>query len=118
MFADDKHPSGAAHEIVASVVTSTLAAPVQVSLAGEAGVDAVATHRRVVSREQMSDLGLERAVGSWRGYTVGHLGKRGLDALPRLGKARTDVQAITLGASQRVATSRWWGAALSEPPRQ
>ena len=113
LFADDKHPSGAAHEIVASVVTSTLAAPVQVSLAGEAGVDAVATHRRVVSREQMSDFGLERAVGSWRGYTAGHLGKRGLDALPRLGKARSDVQAITLGASQRVATSRWWGAALS-----
>ena len=37
LFADRSHPSGATHEMIASLVTSTLAAPVQVSLAGEGG---------------------------------------------------------------------------------
>ena len=113
LFADLNHPTGAAHAMLASVVTSTLAAPVQVSLAGEAGVEAASGHRRAVSAERLADFGLERPVGSWRTHATGRFGRRGVDALPRLGEARTDVQAATLGASRRAGADLWWGAAVS-----
>ncbi len=113
LFADDKHPGGAAHAIIASVVTSTLAAPVQVSLAGEAGVDVAGVHRNAVSTERMADFALDRPVGSWRGYVTGGIGKHELDVLPRLGETQANMQVLTLGANRRAGADLHWGAALS-----
>ena len=113
LFADRSHPSGATHEMIASMVTSTLAAPVQVSLAGEGGVEMAGIHRSAVSVERMTDLGLDRSVGSWRAYVTGRIGKYKLDALPRLGETQANVQVLTLGANHRAGTNLWWGAALS-----
>ena len=113
LFADRSHPSGATHEMIASVVTSTLAAPVQVSLAGEGGVEMAGIHRSAVSVERMTDLGLDRSVGSWRAYVTGRIGKYKLDALPRLGETQANVQVLTLGANHRAGANLWWGAALS-----
>ena len=113
LFADGSHPSGATHEMIASLVTSTLAAPVQVSLAGEGGVEMAGIHRSAVSAERMADLGLDRSVGSWRAYVTGRIGKYKLDALPRLGETQANVQVLTLGANHRAGSNLWWGAALS-----
>ena len=113
LFADGKHPSGAAHAMLASVVTATLAAPVQVSLAGEAGEAAVAAHRSAVAAERLSDMGLEQPAGQWRSYVLVRSGRREVDALPRLGEAEADEQAVTLGFGQRASADVWWGAALS-----
>ena len=113
LFADRSHPSGATHAMIASTVTSTLAAPVQVSLAGEGGVEMANIHRSAVSAERMTDLGLDRSVGSWRAYVTGRIGRYELDALPRLGETQADVQVFTLGANHRAGTNLWWGAALS-----
>ena len=113
LFADRSHPSGAAHAMIANVVTSTLAAPVQVSLAGEGGVEMAGIHRSAVSAERMADLGLDRSVGSWRAYVTGRIGKYKLDALPRLGETQANVQVLTLGANHRAGSNLWWGAALS-----
>ena len=113
LFADRSHPSGATHAMIANVVTSTLAAPVQVSLAGEGGVEMANIHRSAVSAERMTDLGLDRSVGSWRAYVTGRIGRYELDALPRLGETQADVQVFTLGANHRAGTNLWWGAALS-----
>ncbi len=113
LFADRSHPSGAMHAMIASLVTSTLAAPVQVSLAGEGGVEMANIHRSAVSAERMTDLGLDRSVGSWRAYVTGRIGQYELDALPRLGETQADVQVFTLGANHRPGTNLWWGAALS-----
>ena len=113
LFADRSHPSGATHAMIANVVTSTLAAPVQVSLAGEGGVEMAGIHRSAVSAEQMTDLGLDRSVGSWRAYVTGRIGRYKLDALPRLGETQAGVQVFTLGANHRAGTNLWWGAALS-----
>jgi len=113
LFADRSHPSGAMHAMIASVATSTLAAPVQVSLAGEGGVEMAGIHRSAVSAERMTDLGLDRSVGSWRAYVTGRVGRYELDALPRLGETQADVQVFTLGANHRAGTNLWWGAALS-----
>ncbi len=99
--------------MIASVVTSTLAAPVQVSLAGEGGVEMAGIHRSAVSAERMTDLGLDRSVGSWRAYVTGRIGRYELDALPRLGETQADVQVFTLGANHRAGANLWWGAALS-----
>ena len=112
-FADGVHPSGATHAIIASMVTSTLAAPVQVSLAGEGGVEVAGAHRDAVSAERMSDFGLDGAVGSWRGYVRGRIGGHELDALPRLGKVQGNMQALTVGANYRAGPESYWGAALS-----
>ena len=98
--------------MIANVVTSTLAAPVQVSLAGEGGVEMAGIHRSAVSAERMTDLGLDRSVGSWRAYVTGRIGKYKLDALPRLGETQADVQVFTLGANHRAGTNLWWGARL------
>ncbi len=113
LFADRSHPSGAVHEMIASVVTSTLAAPVQVSLAGEGGVEMAGIHRSAVFAERMAELGLDRSVGSWRAYVTGRIGRHKLDALPRLGKTQADVQMLTLGGNHRLEPNLWWGAALS-----
>ena len=113
LFADRSHPSGGMHAMIASMVTSTLAAPVQVSLAGEGGVEMANIHRSAVSAERMTDLGLDRSVGSWRAYVTGRIGRYKLDALPRLGETQADVQVFTLGANHRPGTNLWWGAALS-----
>ena len=113
LFADRSHPSGATHEMIASLVTSTLAAPVQVSLAGEGGVEMAGIHRSAVSAERMADLGLDRSVGSWRAYVTGRIGKYKLDALPRLGETQANAQVLTLGANHRAGVNLWWGAALS-----
>ena len=113
LFADRNHPSGAAHRMIASVVTSTLEAPVQVSLAGEGGVEMAGIHRSAVYAERMTELGLDRAVGSWRAYVTGRIGRHKLDALPRLGKTQADVQMLTLGANHRPESNLWWGAAVS-----
>lgn len=113
LFADRSHPSGAAHAMIASTVTSTLAAPVQVSLAGEGGVEMAGIHRSAVSAERMTDLGLDRSVGSWRAYVTGRIGRYELDALPRLGETQADAQVFTLGVNHRAGADLWWGAALS-----
>ena len=113
LFADDKHPSGAAHAIIASLVTSTLAAPVQFSLAGEAGVDVAGIHSIAVSKERMADLALDRPVGSWRLYVIADIGRHELDVLPHLGETQANKQVLTLGANRRAGADLHWGAALS-----
>ena len=113
LFADLQHPTGAVHAMIANVVTATLVAPVLVSLAGEAGVAAASAHRRTVSAERMTDLLLERPVGSWRGYAAGLFGRSQVDGPPRLGEARADVRMATLGASHRAGANLWWGTAFS-----
>ena len=113
VFADARHPGGAAHAMVASAVTSTLAAPVQVSLAGEGGVELAGIHRGIVSEERMFDLDVDRSVGSWRGWAKGQAGSSELDAAQGLGETRSTMQALALGANHRAGPDLYWGAALS-----
>lgn len=111
LFADRSHPSGAVHAMLAGLVTSTLVAPQQVSLAGEAGVDAAAAHRRVIWSERGADFALPD--GHWRGYVRAHFGKNDAGDLSHLGKIESDMRAITLGTGHRAGTDFSWGTALS-----
>ena len=86
-------------------------APLQVSLAGEAGEAAVAAHRSVLAAERLSDR--ERPDGQWHSFVLAHTGRRAVDAPPRLGEAHADEHAVTLGFGQQLEPGCWWGVALS-----
>ena len=111
LFADRSHPSGAGHAMMAAMATSALAAPLQVSLAGEAGVEAAEAHHGVISAERTADFALP--VGSWRGYARGGFGANDAGAFARLGDIESDMTAVTLGAGHRAGPDLSWGAALS-----
>lgn len=113
LFADGSHPSGAAHAAVASMVISTLEAPVQVSLGGEAGVEVARAHRDAVFTERMLDLGSSRSAGKWHSYARGQIGSYELESLPRLGKTQSEMHVLTLGTDYRVGDVLHLGAALS-----
>ena len=113
LFADRSHPTGAVHAMIAGLATSTLAAPVQVSLAGEAGVAVAEAHYGVVSAERVSNFAQDRPIGSWRAYAAGQAGRSEMDVLPRLGETESDIAVITLGAAHRAGPQLSWGAALS-----
>ena len=70
-------------------------------------------HRRAVSVERMTDLELDRPVGSWRAYVTGRIGRYKLDALPRLGETQADVQVLTPGGQPPGRSQPVVGAALS-----
>lgn len=113
IFADTLHPTGVAHEMVANTVLATLAAPVQVSLAGEAGIEMAAAHRGDVAAERTADAGSERPTGSWRAFARGSIGRNkhkpptGL----RLGDVEANLRTVTIGVSQRIADDIHWGVA-------
>ncbi|MBW8366925.1 MAG: autotransporter domain-containing protein, partial [Arenimonas sp.] len=115
LFADGVHPTGAAHAILANVVLSTIAAPVQVSYAGEGGVQVAENHSRAVNDELMSDFQLNLETGSVRGYATAQYGQQDFDdnAGTNILGGEADVLTLTLGANHRIADNAYWGVALS-----
>lgn len=113
LFADGFHPSGAVHAVIANAVISTLRAPVQVSLGGEAGVEVARAHRDAVFTERMLDLGSDRSAGKWHSYARGRIGKYSLESLPHPGKTQAEMHVLTLGADYRVGDGLYLGAAFS-----
>ena len=113
LFADDFHPSGAAHATVANMVISTITAPVQVSLGGEGAVEVARVHRDAVFTERMLDLGSNRSAGKWHSYARGHLGKYELESLSHLGETQAETRVLTLGTDYRIGDEFYLGAALS-----
>jgi outer membrane lipase/esterase len=115
LFADGIHPTGAAHAILANVVLSTIAAPIQVSYAGEGGVQIAENHSRAVNDELMSDFQLNRETGSVRGYATVNFGQQDFDdnADTNILGGEADMMSLTLGANHRVADNAYWGVALT-----
>ncbi len=113
LFADGSHPSGPVHAAVASMVVSTLEAPVQVSLGGEAGVEVARAHHDAVFTERMLDLGSSRSAGKWHSYARGQIGSYELESLPHLGKTQSEMHVLTLGTDYRIGDVLHLGAALS-----
>lgn len=113
LFADGVHPSGAAHAMLASVVISTIAAPVQFSMAGEAGVQINENHGRAINDEMLSDFQLDREVGSVRGYATVQYGQQEFDASAAVPGAEADVMSLSLGANHRYSENAYWGVAIT-----
>ena len=89
LFADGVHPSGKAHQMIANALSATVAAPVQVSVAGEPGIEALNLHRRSLAA-QMTDPVSIPAAGTWRGFALGSLHSRRF-SLPNNGRPRPTV---------------------------
>ena len=113
LFADGVHPTGAAHRMLANVVLSTLSAPVQVSYAGEGGIQAAEDHSRANYDELMSDFQLDREVGSVRGYATVQYGEQDFDGTSAVMGGSADVMSLTLGANHRASDNAYWGVAVS-----
>jgi len=115
LFADGVHPTGAAHRILANVVLSTIAAPIQVSYAGEGGIQIAENHSRAVNEELMADFQLNREVGSVRGYATAQFGRQDYDynAGTNILGGEADVLSLTLGANHRIAENAYWGVAVT-----
>ncbi len=115
LFADGVHPTGAAHAILANVVLSTIAAPIQISYAGEGGIAVALNHSRAVNDELMSDFQLNRETGSVRGYATVQYGQQDYDynAGTNILGGDADVLTLTLGANHRIADNAYWGVALT-----
>jgi outer membrane lipase/esterase len=115
LFADGVHPTGAAHRILANVVLSTIAAPIQISYAGEGGAQIADNHSRAVNEELMADFQLDREVGSVRGYATAQFGQHDFDYNNNtniLG-GEADVLSLTLGAHHRFADNAYWGVGVT-----
>lgn len=113
LFADGVHPTGAAHEMLAQVVLGTLAAPIQVSYAGEGGIQAADNHTRAINDEWMSDFQLDRTVGGVRAYATLQYGEQDFDGASGVTAGNADVTTLTVGANHRISENAYWGLALS-----
>src|SRR5690606_38710399 len=113
LFADGVHPTGAAHAMLANVILSTIVAPVQVSMAGEAGVKINENHVRAFTDELMSDFYLDREVGSMRGWATVQYGDQDFDASAAVPGASADVLTLSLGANWRASDNAYWGVAIT-----
>lgn len=115
LFADGVHPSGAAHAILANVVLSTIAAPIQVSYAGEGGIQVAENHSRAVNNELMSEFQVDRETGTVRGYASGQYGQQDYDynAGTNILGGEADVMTLTLGANHHIADNAYWGVAIT-----
>ena len=105
LFADNIHPSGVTHRMLANAVTSTLSAPVQVSLAGEGALRVARVHRHAVARRGSTAIPLDGA--NLQFWAAGALAQEDQDALPTLGSSSADLNVVTLGVS------RDWDAGVS-----
>ena len=110
LFADNIHPSGATHQMLANVVTSTLSAPVQVSLAGEGALSVARVHRHAVARRGAT-IPLDGA--NLQLWAAGALAQEDQDALPTLGGSSADLNVVTLGISRDWHAGVSVGAAVS-----
>ena len=115
LFADGVHPTGAAHRILANVVLSTIAAPIQVSYAGEGGLQAAADHGRAINDELMSDFQLNREVGSVRGFATVNFGQHEYEDNASTNILGGDAHALslTLGANYRLSENAYWGVGIT-----
>jgi outer membrane lipase/esterase len=113
LFADGVHPTGGAHAMLANVILSTIAAPVQVSMAGEAGVKLNENHVRAFTDETLSDFYLNREVGGMRGWATVQYGDQDYDASAAVPGANADVVSLSLGANWRASENAYWGVAIT-----
>jgi outer membrane lipase/esterase len=114
LFADGVHPTGAGHRLLASVVTSTIAAPGQVSLAGELPVQVYSDHSGAINQALLSDkIGGGEAGSAPRGFFQAQFGNQDYDASLNSPALSTNSNSITAGFDYRYSEGLSFGAAIS-----
>jgi outer membrane lipase/esterase len=113
LFADGVHPTGAAHAMLANVVIGTLAAPGQVSLAGELPLQVYDDQSNVINGQVFGMAGAQRDPGEANVYGQLLFGRQDFDASANTRAFEGDRVTGTFGADVRLNPSISVGAALS-----
>ena len=112
-FADGVHPSGASHALIAQVVIGTLAAPGQVSLAGELPLQVYEDQSSVINGQVFGMAGTQRDPGEANVYGFLQFGRQDFDASANTRAFEGNRVTGTFGADVRLNPSISVGAALS-----
>lgn len=111
LFADNIHASGAVHKMLANVVTSTISAPVQVSLAGEGALSVARVHRDAVA--QQGSMRIQLPGTNLQLWSAGALAQEDQEVLPTIGSNSADLDVVTLGINRDWSAGVSVGAAVS-----
>ncbi len=113
LFADGVHPTGATHALLAKVVLATIAAPGQVSLAGEVPLQVYEEHSGAINKQLFSQRGSDRAVGETGGYASLRFGNQSYDATAFSPGLDSNLATLTGGADFRYSETYTFGGALT-----
>ena len=113
LFADGVHPTGAGHRLVASVVTSTIAAPGQVSLAGELPLQVYDDHSGAIRQAMFDNKISSSDEGESRGFAQVQAGNQ--DYAASVNSPALDANSLTFtgGFEYRYSEGLSFGAAIS-----
>jgi outer membrane lipase/esterase len=113
LFADDIHPSGRAHALLANVVYATITAPGIVSLAPEVAMQSAYNHSTAINDALDSEWAAGSEVGKVRGFTAVQFGQSNFDATGYTPALDGDSMDLNLGATYRVNEGFTFGVAAT-----
>lgn len=113
LFADGVHPTGAAHQLLANVVTATIAAPGQVSLAGELPLQVYDDHAGAIRQAAFDNKVNSEDVGNTRGFAQAQFGNQDYAASINSPGLDTNSNTFTGGFEYRYSEGLSLGAAVS-----
>jgi outer membrane lipase/esterase len=113
LFADDIHPSGRAHALLANVVYATITAPGIVSLAPEVAMQSAYNHSTAINDALDSEWASGSEVGKVRGFTAVQFGQSNIDATGYTPALDGDSMDLNLGATYRVSEGFTFGLAAT-----
>lgn len=108
LFADDVHPTTAAHAMVSQYVLSVIRAPSQISLLGEAPLAASTAQSRAIRNQMMAD----GAGSDTRAFVNVDYGRQRFNAVNGSVKTNSNNVNLTLGADVRINDNLSTGLAL------
>jgi len=118
LFADNDHPSGAGHRLLAQAVLAELAAPTQISMLGEAGLKAYDDHSRNVDAQIFQGRGSDRADDSTLGFANLQYSNIGYDATANTPQTDLNQTTLTVGGDYRGNEHFSLGGAISLASQQ
>lgn len=113
LFADDIHPSGRAHALLANIVYSTITAPGIVSLAPEVAMQSAFNHSTAIGEALDSEWAAGREVGKVRGFTAVQFGQMNIDATGYTPALDADSMDLNIGATYRSSEAFTFGVAAT-----
>jgi outer membrane lipase/esterase len=113
LFADGVHPTGGAHRLIAHAVMATLAAPGQVSFAGELPLQVYDTHSGTINNELFNERRTDRSNNEANAYARIQYGKQKFDTAANTGAMDFNQITATFGADYMASDNVTLGAAAS-----
>ncbi len=113
LFADGVHPTGAGHRLLANVVISTIAAPGQVSLAGELPLQVYQDHSGAINQAMLDNKVSGTEVGSSHGFFKALFGNQDYNASVNAPALSSNTNTFSGGFEYRYSEGLSLGAAAS-----